>query len=264
MKKKKYLLLLIPIILIGLTATFSRYIYNKLSEHYLESKEFYFYSDVLTIDNKTYTAQNWDGTISYIIPLIVKNYKNDLAITADDINYELSINCPDNATCTSDLTGNIDTLTGGEKSETKINITVVMNDKVEAGDKVKVEVTAKSTSTYKKTLKGNFNIEISDTTFEIDDKENRAYLVLRLANATPNTHTYKLSFDPTILNIDMTNSLVINGTKSTTTINNETFINGLEVIVSGTNSEEILFYKNDITKDYSYPITNETPIITVE
>ena len=100
--------------------------------------------------------------------------------------------------------------------------------------------------------------------FEIDDKENRAYLVLRLANATPNTHTYKLSFDPTLLNIDMTNSLVINGTKSTTTINNETFINGLEVIVSGTNSEEILFYKNDITKDYSYPITNETPIITVE
>ena len=68
MKKKKYLLLLIPIILIGLTATFSRYIYNKLSEHYLESKEFYFYSDVLTIDNKTYTAQNWDGTVSYVIP----------------------------------------------------------------------------------------------------------------------------------------------------------------------------------------------------
>lgn len=264
MKKKKYFIILFLIIITISVVTFARFIYTQRSEHYLESKDFYFYSDVLTLNNKKYTVSNWNGKEAYVFEFNLNNYKNDLAITKDDINYKVSVECPSNATCTTDLTGNIGTLTGNSKVDKTIKVTVVMNEEIEIGEEINLKLTVESTSPYKKVLKANFIIELSDYVYQIEDVSGRAYLILELINPKDEDITYHLSFDPRKINVDMTSPLVDHGTKGYTTIDGETYINSLDVTLDSTSTKELIFYKDDITQDYTYPVKNKQSIITVE
>ena len=49
----------------------------------------------------------------------------------------------------------------------------------------------------------------------------------------------------------------------TTNIGNNKYISGFSFKVNATSNEKIKFYKNDITKNYTYPIINDTSEIKV-
>ena len=53
------------------------------------------------------------------------------------------------------------------------------------------------------------------------------------------------------------------GNEEVQRINNSNYISGFKFKVGATSSEKIKFYKNDITKDYTYPVVNSSSIIKV-
>lgn len=83
----------ICIFLIVLTiaiSVFGRYIYNNIREAYFTSKQFYFTSDLLTLDNATYQYENWGGIDAYEINLDLYSYANTLLRLDYDLNYSIS------------------------------------------------------------------------------------------------------------------------------------------------------------------------------
>ena len=62
----------------------------------------------------------------------------------------------------------------------------------------------------------------------------------------------------------MTNENYINATNiSTTTINGIDYINGMTFNIDPISSAIVRFYKTDVSQDYTYPIVNNTSVVTV-
>ena len=76
-------------------AVFGRYVYNNIREAYFTSKEFYFTSDLLTLDNATYQYENWGGVDAYEINFDLYSYANTLLRLDYDLNYSVSCETPD-------------------------------------------------------------------------------------------------------------------------------------------------------------------------
>ena len=74
-----------------------------------------------------------------------------------------------------------------------------------------------------------------------------------------------LTFDPTIVALDMTSPAYLKKTNETlTTINNYQYVNSITFKIDAISSEVVKFYKVDTSQNYTYPITNPTSIITFQ
>ena len=83
------------IVLVIAISVFGRYIYNNAREAYFTSKQFFFTSDLLTLDNQTYTYENWGGIDVYEINLDLYSYANTLLRLNYDLEYSVSCETPD-------------------------------------------------------------------------------------------------------------------------------------------------------------------------
>ena len=71
-----------------------------------------------------------------------------------------------------------------------------------------------------------------------------------------------LSFDPSKVRLDMTNSNYLNASNvSTEQIDNYDYINGITFKVDALSSTVVRFYKVDASLDYTYPFVNDSSII---
>lgn len=295
LKNKKILLLVITLLLI-IIPTLSRYIYNSINNMIMESQGFYFSSSVLGTDNNEYKINNWDGVNSYYLNIDVNNRKNEYVVANTDIEYEISVECSSNVTCSlSKETGIIKKDSEGDSYIISMNPT----KEIKEGELVTIKTVATSTSPYKRTLSATYSIGIEKRGFsyEITDNENDKFLILELTNAITyyqveeafdkyskgdkiSVDTFKsldeeqkkkcfsaivtLSFDPNNILLDMTDTNYKNRLSTeTTNISNSQYISGFSFKVNATSSEKIKFYKNDITKNYTYPIINDTSEIKV-
>ena len=160
-----------------------------------------------------------------------------------------------------------------------------------------VETTA--TEPYTKTLSGTFALVVGHygLSYEIDDSINSPYLNIRITNTLDyyvvrqafgnytvgtqlDVDTYldlsdtnkekcassiiTLAFDPTEILLDMTseeyqNALSVN----TETINGYEYINSISFKIDAMSSNQIKFYKVDVSENYTYPNNNDSSIITV-
>ena len=55
----------------------------------------------------------------------------------------------------------------------------------------------------------------------------------------------------------------IAGSEQTETIDNFDYVKEFSFKMEASSSEKVMFYKEDITKNYTYPIKNDNSIITV-
>lgn len=300
MKKKlksKKILILLGILLLSITPTLSRYIYNSISNFILESQGFYFSSSILGIDNNEYKINNWDGVSTYYLNVDVNNRKNEYVVGNTDIEYGISVECSSNVTC------NLSKETGIIKKDSEGDsyiISMIPSKQIEEGELVTIKTVATSTSPYKRTLSATYSIGIEKKGFsyKITDNENDKFLILELTNSITyyqveeafenysigdkiSTETYKkleqenknkcfsaivtISFDPNNILLDMTDTNYKNrlSKELTNTINNKQYVSGFSFKVNATSSEKIKFYKNDITKNYTYPIINDTSEVKV-
>lgn len=296
-KTKQLFIVIIAIIsCLSIIAIFARYIFNSSNDFFLRSKEFYFYSDKLRDTNPYYQIDNWSGVDDYTIIINMNSYDNNLKTTSYDISYDVSYQCSSNVVCQLNKTsGTIPTTTHTDY----FNLTLTPNTTLNTGDSVWVKITANSTSEYQKTISGEFKLVVGKEklTYDIKDSANSPYLEVNLTNTLTyytiseafnsyaignkiDMDTYlalseankkkcysalvTLQFNPAQIILDMTNTNYLNATNVTTTnINGTDYISQITFKVDAVSSAMVRFYKLDVSQNYTYPIVNTTPIVTV-
>ena len=292
------IIMMVAVVFLATTIIFGRYIRNIVNNFILETKAFYFNSSILSINGKNYSITNWDGVNSYPLTIDLNNRKNDERYTTTDIVYTIQVSCPSSVVCTLSKTG--DTIHPEDETDSYV-ITVTPQQNFYEGDTVVVSTSVTSSLPYVKTMSATYTIgvEKSDFSYEIVDGVNEKFLTLNLINAISyyevetafgdysvgdqipldvyNTLTsterdncfsaiVTLSYDPTILMVDMTDTLYL---KHLSTNYQEQTIGGYQYVskfsfkVNASSSNSIIFYKDDPTDNFTYPIVNNSSIITV-
>ena len=293
-KKNIYIILGITFIIFSIGITLGRYIYNDIRDFYLASKSFYFNSDKLTPLRGIYQIDNWSGVDTYTLTINLNNIKNNLVHAESDIEYEINYTCSNNANCSVSKTQGI---LYSEKQTDYFNATISPNTALTNKDEVWIEIVAKSTYPYKKTLSARFilKVGIPGISYSIFDEAKRPYFDLSVTNTTDyylvkeafgiysinqriDYNTYMslsdndkakcalplitLTFDPQVVILDMTNTAYLNAeTYTTIQINNHSSVNSISFRIALESSEAVRFYKANANADYTYPIVNETSIV---
>lgn len=293
-KKNIYIILGITFIIFSIGITLGRYIYNDIRDFYLASKSFYFNSDKLTPLRGIYQIDNWSGVDTYTLTINLNNIKNNLVHAESDIEYEINYTCSNNANCSVSKTQGI---LYSEKQTDYFSATISPNTTLTNKDEVWIEIVAKSTYPYKKTLSARFilKVGIPGISYSIYDEAKRPYFDLSVTNTTDyylvkeafgiysinqriDYNTYMslsdndkakcalplitLTFDPQVVILDMTNTAYLNAeTYTTIQINNHSYVNSISFRIALESSETVRFYKANANADYTYPIVNETSIV---
>lgn len=281
---------------IAFIPTLGRYVSNEIRNFYLSSKNFYFNSDKLQPNGIVYQVENWSGVDSYDVTFNMNSYKNNTVFSETDISYNIKYTCSSNVTCTITKTEGVITK---DKHTDSFTITITPKSAIEDGEKAWVEVETNSTSPYKKTLKGKFNVVVGKMglSYEINDEVGSTYFEVAVTNtldyyiAKEAFNNYKvgekidmktylsfseeeknkcassivtINFNPNTALLDMTSTAYLNALNVTNqTIDNYTYINGLSFKVDALSSFKVKFYKVDSTKDYTYPFGTNNSIVQV-
>ena len=337
-KNKKIIIIILILVFIVPAVTFGRYIYNLFLDHYFASKNFYFNSDLLSKDGTQYTISNWSGVDSYILTINMNSIKNDKKYALSDIYYNIEYECGEKVNCYLNKdSGVIPASTDGDKNRDSFALTIIPKEPFVNNEETNISITAKSISPYKKTLSASFKLRASKIglSYEITDKKNDIFSVLRLTNSLTyytvkeafgnynvgdEIEQYKyqelssedkkkcysllvnLSFDPRVINMDLTNAYYLkvlknNPSKINTiklrkvlksfgdykeddlidentyeTLSEEEkdnissqydYVNGIIIEIDAISSADIKFYKKDTTNDYTYPFVNENSIVEI-
>ena len=297
LKKTQILLIMaILICIISFIVIFGRYLTNNMNDFFVRSKEFYFYSDKLEEDTAVLQVDNWSGVDDYVITVNMNSRKNNLKAASYDIGYTISYTCSDNAICQLSKTEGI--IYSNNNSD-YFNLTITPNRQLETGDKVVVEIEAKSTAKYQKTLKGKFTLVVGKEklSYQITDKPQNPYMELSLTNTLSyyivneafgnysvnnkiDIDTYlalteenkakcssaivTISFNPEQVLLDITNESYSKAKNiETTTVNGKTYINKFTILIDAISSTDLRFYKVDVSKDYTYPNGNEPSVLSI-
>ena len=292
------IMLALLILFLSVTLVYGRYIKNILNEFILETQAFYFNSSILGINGKNYSIMNWDGVNSYTLTVDLNNRKNEDRYTKTDITYQVTVTCPDTVTCTLSKSEGI---IHPEDTSDSYVVTVTPKKNFYEGDTVSVTTSVSSLTPYEKTMSATYTIgvEKSDFSYDIEDSVSSKYLTINFTNAISyyevseafgsyavgdqvSLEDYSLlsdadknkcfsaivtvEFDPHILFVDMTSSFYLNRLSSNyqeQTINGYQYVSKFSFKVNAGSNSSIIFYKDDITKDYTYPLVNDTSIIHV-
>lgn len=299
LKRKRIIAFFTTVILIIILSgnVFGRYVLNIVKDYYLRSKRFYFNSDQLGVNETYFSIASWSGVNDYTLTINMNSRENNILACDYDINYNITCTSSSNATCElSKQSGVISSNTNTDY----FNIVITPTKQLKINDKVEVEVVAKATSPYEQTLSGKFVLTVGKeiVSYSISDEQKQEYMEVNITNTISYYNverafdsysvgdrifwkTYEslsdenkkkcysakitISFDPNDIVLDMLNTNYLNATNVTsTTKNGYNYINSLTFNISALSSTKVRFYKNDITKDYTYPNSSGTnPIITL-
>lgn len=260
------------IVLVITIAVFGRYIYNNAREAYFTAKQFFFTSDLLTLDNQTYTYENWGGIDVYEINVDLYSYANTLLRLDYDLNYEISCEAlqPTKIKCGINSADGPTTTNGiiyATTNVSKVTIFVTPLTQINKGEVVTVAIRASTQEPYKKEISCEVSLkvqEVTENTYEIEDVVNRNYAVLKLVNAQDTALQYTLTFDPRELRLDLNDEIYVNKISAeTTTISGNEYVNKIVFNMDAEAAKNIKFYKVDMSQDYTYPSGETSPAIDV-
>ncbi len=242
MKKKKITVAVISavsvlILMLGIAPSLAKYVteYGKQSE--VVSDNFYFTSDYLS-ESAIPEHKIYGDSVSFEI----RNYIDSSRVNASDIVYTVTA---------TDGTLSFDgrPLIGGTENCAKITLTY-------SGEEAEKEitVTVTSSSPYVKELKAKFVFTKPALRYEITDSVGSYYAELYIYTGDT-AQPVTVNWDKAKLLIDETNDFVfgkLNADK-----------NAASVSIPAHTTVKIAFFKNDITKDYSYALTKFDGTITM-
>lgn len=281
--KKRYKIILI-VVLIGFClglflTTLARYSSSNVWNYYLESQGFYFSSDNLSNDQVNVDTF-WDGSS---VHFNLKNFSNNDLISSKDISYQVScdvidsdIPCTLNGTESSTVNGvlskssrcvnEIDQIDVSSMNKTECevagytweNVSVTNDlyfdiDSDEITD-VSVLITVNSTSPFRKTMSGIFNLSKSDVvTGNIDYNVNHydSFDELIISNSYDTGKCVSVSFDSSKRVVDLTNDMNILSS------DNNGYVNSFSFGVGSMSNEKIIFY-NKTGLDFNDIVVGET------
>ena len=272
MNKKVKIIICFVILGLGLCFTltsFARYTTNKVWDYYLKSHGFYLSSDNLGNDQRNVNTL-WDGHSVYFN---IKNSLNNNLVTDYDINYTVtceimdesfdgvcSLNGTNKSTYTGILSNNsrcINNKNDGvdvskfNKSKCEINDYVWYNQGVESdlyfdvisnsGEirNVDVLITVNSTSPYKKTMTGIFNLyknEVDTGSLIKQVFRKDYYNLLVISNSFDSNKCVSVSFDSKKILVDSKSNY------SNLVLDDDGYIKEFKFNLSSKSNEKILFY----------------------
>lgn len=215
--KKLVLLLILLFIIIQLiraivpaSVTLSRYVYNKVRNYYLGSKEFYFTSDKLSNGDGTFfEADNWSGLDEYRVDINMYSRKNSQEASKMDIDYvvkySVDIYDKNNKKYSEEEEANLIEFVVKKNSgqipastnKDDFFFTIKLKDTatLQDDDYVLVTVEVESTKPYKEKLTGRFSISIGNIglKYQLEDQAYRPYLDVIVTN-TLNYYTVDTPF----------------------------------------------------------------------
>lgn len=295
LKENKPILIVIGLLLLVGVSTLGRFIYLEIKKNFFTTESFYFNSDKLREGGTTYQINNYNGVDNYDIVINMNSIKNEILKASSDISYNISYTCSEKTNCSVSKNSGI---IYSASSTDYFTATLAPNTNLETNDEISIEITASSTSPYKKTLSAAFVLVVGDygLSYEIYDEIGNPYIEFRMTNTLDyytvleafgshniddriDINTYlglsdadknkcasaiiNLEFDPDDLIFD--NASIVRGliSTNTTVINGHDYIYKLSFKVDAISSNTVRFYKTDKSKNYTYPIVNNTPILTV-
>ena len=295
-KKKHIIIISVILILLSITFSYGRFIYNGIRNYYLSTKSFYFNSDKMSDDESYYQLDNWSGVDPVTITFNMDSKKNNLVASPDNIEYDIDYECSTNVTCVASKESGL--IMNGTHTD-NFTITMTPNTNLYEGDYIELEVSASATEPYTKTISGRFKINVGEIglSYEIQDEPGRAYLDFNITNTldyykvlTPfGTHNQNdkieiseylslspenkrkcasavitLSFDPSVLRLDMTNEAFLQAITNSSSLMSDgyDYLNSVTFGVEALSSTSVRFYKLNTNNNYTYPFVTNTPIVT--
>lgn len=273
LNKLKVSIIVILIILAFTVTVFGRYIYNSVREAYLTARQFYFSSDILTVNGSEYQYEDWGGLDVYEIPIELYSYNNALSKLDYDLDYTVTcstsdtskikctVNSSDNTATNSD-TGTIPATT----NTSLVTIFVTPLTTLSENETVTIQVNASTEVPYQKTISCEFTLKVKNqggVTYTIEDVVNRDYALLKLINTEEVATQVTLEFDPSVLRIDMNDESYVNRVVANDVIDGNGYLEKLTFSISGETIETVKFYKVNMTQNYSYTGLAGTSQITV-
>lgn len=226
-------------LLLGIVPSLAKFVTEQGKQSEINSPEFYFSSDYLS-ESSIPEYKIYGGSVEFEI----RNYIDSLRINAGNIEYTASAT-------DGTLSSNGGTLTGGTIVSDTITLTY-------SGEEVEKEitVTVTSSSPYVKELKAKFVFTKPFLRYEITDSVGSYYAELYI-HTGDTAQTVTVNWDKAELLIDETNDYVIGNEN----LNAEK--NSASVSIDAYTAVKIVFFKNDITKDYSCGETRFDGTITM-
>ena len=278
--KKKILIVLILIAILGFShlKSFARYGSNYVWNYYLESHGFYLNSDSLGLDKKN-TNTLWDGTS---VHFGVKNYSNNDLITDYDIRYTVTCEVLNNDPYTCKLNGTQNStlnlvLSSNSRcvNETndEVNVSeysksdcelggyiwrnlavnqdvyfdVIGNNGVEVNN-ARIKITVNSTSPYRKTITGIFNLfKNTQSTGEIIKQiyDNNLYDELVITNSYDIRKCVEVSFNTDTRTVEKDSDMI------NPVVDSDGYIESFKILIDGKNDKVFKFYNKDFGSNYS-------------
>lgn len=268
------ILLITAVAIISITS--AKYIYNSVWNYYLKSRGFYFESDLLEINTKKNSLLNWDGNN---ISFILKNSENNELISEYDISYKLTcevigdetdyIGCDLNNTQKSTYNGTLSSVAGcvntvdttdvsnflkaecelggytwNEEITTKQNtFNLFLKDETKSIDEVTVKITAESTSPYKKSLIGIFNlnkVDEEESEYITEFQNFNEYSELSVINKTNSDKCFLISFDSNNYVIELSSDTIVGSY-----VDSNDKVNKIETKIPKVSSSTYKFYKHE-------------------
>lgn len=244
MKKRKVIaavsVLLAVTLLLCVIPTLAKYLSKKGSQSELASQNFYFSSNFLKSDEEP-TYEIYGNTVTFS----VRNYIDSLRVNDTKIDFTV---LPEGGTVNK---------TSGSLTEALPSADITLSYEFAANELQKViPVSVTGTGKFTQTLKAKFVfIKPDSLTYKIEDQETQDYAELYIY--TGNTaQTVEITWNNAQLFIDETNDYVfgkLNATKDA--------VSAIEIPADTT--VKIVFFKNDITQDYTCGITKSNGTITI-
>ncbi len=278
--KKKLLIILILLAILGFShlTSFARYGSNYVWNYYLESHGFYLNSDSLGLDKKN-TDTLWDGSS---VHFGVKNFSNNDLITDYDIRYTVTCEVLNNDPYTCKLNGTESSslnlvLSSNSRcvnnTEDEVNVSEYSKSDCEIGgyswqnfavtqdvyfdifgnngaevNNARVKITVNSTSPYRKTLTGTFNLfKNVQSTGEIIKQiyDNDLYDELVITNSYDIRKCVEVSFDTSTRIIEKDSDMI------NPIADSNGYIESFKLILDGKSDKVFKFYNKDFSANYS-------------
>lgn len=300
-KIKDIIVIILTILLnINLGYNLSRYAHEGIKEYFARTNKFYFNCDKLSPTGSNIEMTNWSGVGEYTVVFNMNSLNNRYVKSEENIEYNISYSCSSNVTCSIENNKTNGTISSNTNTDSfTIVITVPSDTILHDQDAVELNVETNATSPYTKRLYGTFRLVVGHygLSYEIEDSPNSPYLTLKNTNtldyyvvreafgdysvgAQIDIDTYQglnaadkekcassiitLSFNPNDILLDMTSDIYQNAENVVTrTIDNYEYIESISFKIDAMSSNNVKFYKKNVSMDYSYPNSSNNSVISV-
>ncbi len=236
--KRKMIVLIVLLAIVSLLSigkTLSKYINTTKWDYSYNSKDFYFTSDYLSEEEKTFYFNSWDGND---ITFNISNALNKDTFTNEDISYEVSCISSDTTCMINDKSSLTSTLRGNTYSKEELKLSLG-----DFEDSTNVTVIARSVKPYKKTLQVTFEISketlVNDIEYELKTYDHSSKLLINNNSNTDKCINISILKD----NIRVSKNDDMKNIKT----NNSDVINSFDIVLNSNEEKTVDIYGNDIT-----------------